>query len=71
MLAGMKGLKPQKGDKPMKERGEYEELAELAKGPGYFYSQFEAVAFLIGYQGYVDKQDFDNIRRLFAEGLID
>ena len=55
----------------MKERMEYEELAELAKGPGYFYTRFEAVAFLIGYQGSVEKQDFDNIQRLFAEGFVD
>lgn len=58
-------------DKPMLEKMEYEELVKMVEECKYRMTRCEIMAGLIGYFGSIDKQDFDNVRRLFDEGLID
>ena len=55
----------------MKERMEYCDLVNMVEEREYRRTRFDVVAYLVGLHGYVDEQDYNNIQRLFAEGLVD
>lgn len=54
-----------------KKKPSYDELVELVKSMTYCTTRMDAVAFLIGCNGYVDEKDFDNIMRMYGEGIIE
>lgn len=48
----------------------YDELAKRIKGITYRMSRFHVVSYLIGYNGIVTEEDYNNINKLYAENLI-
>lgn len=48
------------------EKMEYAELVTMAK-ENELKSEFNVVCYLVGYKGFVDSTDLENIRRLFYE----
>ena len=54
-----------------KKKLSYDELVELVGGMAYRMTQFDVVAFLIGYNGRVDEKDFENILKMYGAGIID
>lgn len=48
----------------------YSELVNLVEKDKHIITKMDVVAYLIGYQGKVDRNDFDNILGLYADGFI-
>ena len=49
----------------------YEELVNHIKKNDYLKTRWNVVCWLIGYQGKVDSEDFDNIEDAYMDCLID
>ncbi len=49
----------------------YEKLLEIVKTMSKGMARFDIVSFFMECQGYVSKEDYHNIQRLYNEGLID
>nr|DAT90083.1 MAG TPA: hypothetical protein [Caudoviricetes sp.] len=51
------------------DRVSYEELIEVLEDY-HIKEKFSVVAYLIGRRGYVNREDFENIQRLYTEGYL-
>lgn len=51
------------------DRVSYEELIEMLEDY-HIKEKFSVVAYLIGRRGYVNREDFENIQRLYTEGYL-
>lgn len=49
----------------------YDELAKRIKERTFRMNKFNVVSYLIGYNGVVTEEDYNNINKLYAENLID
>lgn len=55
----------------MKKQMTYSELVNHIESNKYRMREIDVVAWLIGYQGVVTAEDFDNIQKLYADNFID
>ena len=48
----------------------YDELVELVKGMQTHLTRFDIVTYLINYNNIISRDDYDNIIRLYVNGII-
>lgn len=54
-----------------KKRMSYDEIAKYVESTKRRWDRLDVVCFLIGYQGDVNADDWENIARLYSEKIID
>jgi hypothetical protein len=59
------------GDLLKKKRMSYDEIAKYVESTKRRWDRLDVVCFLIGYQGNVNADDWENIARLYSEKIID
>lgn len=59
------------GDLLKKKRMSYDEIAKYVESTKRSWDRMDVVCFLIGYQGNVNADDWENIARLYSEKIID